>query len=168
MGLLFDKPTPGNCPQTNADQERVLGALDGIHFTLTHFGANHAASVPFLVRRVDPEEFQDEDCFESCDDVGPFLPRLADSLESIATILNMICANHAASMPDVGCAVDPEVFWHEESVDVAEADSQDGIAAGEEETCRVCGGIDTHNCPGGFTWAEPGLCSSCAEKQAAS
>ena len=35
------------------------------------------------------------------------------------------------------------------------------------EPCTICSGIDTNKCPGGHTWAESGLHSGCAEKQAA-
>ena len=31
------------------------------------------------------------------------------------------------------------------------------------ETCRVCGCTEHEACPGGCTWAEPGLCSECVD-----
>lgn len=32
------------------------------------------------------------------------------------------------------------------------------------DTCRVCGCTDDAACPGGCSWAEPGLCSNCVDK----
>jgi len=29
-------------------------------------------------------------------------------------------------------------------------------------TCRSCGSTEAHACPGGYSWVEPDLCSSCA------
>lgn len=34
-----------------------------------------------------------------------------------------------------------------------------------KEVCRDCGCDDDHACPGGCSWARPGLCSACLKKQ---
>lgn len=38
------------------------------------------------------------------------------------------------------------------------------MMAEQEQTCRVCGCTDDNACPGGCSWAEPGLCSACVDK----
>lgn len=96
---------------------------------------------------------------------------IAETLSEIAAGIHMIGANHARTLVNEAPAYSAEDFGFDLLIpnpDKAEADRHARIAAGEQEPCRVCGGIDTNNCPGGLTWAESGLCASCAEKQEAS
>jgi hypothetical protein len=97
------------------------------------------------------------------------LADIAETLSEIAAGIHMIGANHARTLMNEPPAFNAEDFGFDLLIpnpDKAEADRQARIAASEEEVCRVCGCSDTKSCPGGCTWAEPGLCSSCSEKQA--
>lgn len=79
-----------------------------------------------------------------CGHAAPFLPDPAGAQVCAAclrlwTALELVPAEDARGAIVVGVLLEP----------------QDGQA------CRVCSCTTTAPCPGGCTWAEPGLCSSC-------
>ena len=47
------------------------------------------------------------------------------------------------------------------AVAVAWIESRDDMDIRDVERCRICGCTDDRACPGGCSWAAPGLCSSC-------
>ncbi len=74
-----------------------------------------------------------------------------------------------ALMGSIGCAVrGDEAEWLKwvTALEAAVACLEEDEPTGGVRTCKVCGCTDEEACAGGCSWAQPAICSTCADRQA--